>query len=216
MEPTTTAALIGGLGSIIGGLFSDSGQRDANRTNLKIARENRAFQERMSNSAYQRATRDLEAAGLNRILALGNPASSPSGAMATMQNARAAGGRGLSDAASTAMALKMQNEQIHLMASQAAQYDSQVEKNYADAKLADRQRALQDSVEKEINQRINKLVEDTKTSSAVATSTATKAAALEMLPSTILQAIEMLPKNMQWAAPLLKNYAENLRTRQGN
>lgn len=216
MEPTTTAALIGGLGSIIGGLFSDSGQRDANRTNLTIARENRAFQERMSNSAYQRASRDLEAAGLNRILALGNPASSPSGAMATMQNARAGTGRGLSDAASTAMALKMQGEQIHLMQSQAAQYDSQVEKNYADAQLADRQRALQDTVEKQLNQQILKLVEDTKASSANATRAATGAAALEMLPSTIIEATKMLPKNMQWAVPLLKNYAENLSRRQGN
>lgn len=70
-----------------GGALADiMGQKDANAQNLKIAREQMRFQERMSNTAYSRAARDLENAGLNRILALGNPASSPQGASATMLN----------------------------------------------------------------------------------------------------------------------------------
>lgn len=42
---------------------------------------NRDFQERMSSSAYTRATADLDTAGLNKMLAYGNPASQPGGSM---------------------------------------------------------------------------------------------------------------------------------------
>ena len=44
------------------------------------AKDQMAFQERMASTQYQRAAKDLQAAGLNRIIALGSPASAPSGA----------------------------------------------------------------------------------------------------------------------------------------
>lgn len=61
------------VGGVAGSLLSYFGARSN-------AREQMSFQRDMSNTAYQRAAKDLEAAGLNRVLALGNPASTPAGA----------------------------------------------------------------------------------------------------------------------------------------
>lgn len=105
MTSPAVLASIPAVADILGGIVGSRGQASANRMNRQIAREQMEFQERMSNTAYQRAAKDLEAAGLNRILALGNPASTPAGASARMENIKAPLQQGISNASHSAAAM---------------------------------------------------------------------------------------------------------------
>jgi len=78
-----------GIGS---GLVSAYGASKQNKANMAMAQRQMDFQERMSSSAYQRATADMRKAGLNPLLAYSQGgASAPAGASAQMQNVAHAG-----------------------------------------------------------------------------------------------------------------------------
>lgn len=91
------APLIGaGVGLIGSNSAADSAREgvDAqNEMNLRLARDARAFERHMSNSAYQRAVRDMELAGLNPAVMFGagggHAASTPGATVIPAQNRQA-------------------------------------------------------------------------------------------------------------------------------
>lgn len=97
------APVFGPVGSLIGGLFGHSAQHAANKANIKLQHEQQDWEERMSNTSWQRGVEDMKAAGLNPMLAFSQGgASTPNVSAATVQPEDAVA-RGINSASEKAM-----------------------------------------------------------------------------------------------------------------
>lgn len=131
---------IGVVGNIASSFISAEGERDANEAGLQSAREQMAFQERMSNTAHQREVKDLEAAGLNPALSANSGASTPVGASADFENAAP----NLAPAISSAIEVRRLNKELELAESTIKLNKATARKTNSEAKWTEVQTPLEE------------------------------------------------------------------------
>lgn len=125
-DPVSSAFALGSKGLDV--YYEREAAKDTRAFNREEAEAQRAFEERMSSTAYQRATADMRLAGINPMLAfMQGGASTPSGAAASAPSAGTGGS--LAAHIASAKQLQMMDVEVDLL-------EEQKDKTAAEARLA--------------------------------------------------------------------------------
>ena len=145
VDDALMATAVAGIGS---GVLQNLGAQDANRAAAQSADKQMQFQERMSDTAYQRSVTDMRAAGLNPALMFGSgsAASTPGGAAFTPENTMKDAANALSNTAQAAAKYTLDKKSVD---STTGLQDSQSDKTDAETDL--------------VNANVDKVKEETRT-----------------------------------------------------
>lgn len=128
-------AAIAAAGGLAGSALDSYSQSSANDANRRSSREQMSFQERMSNTAYQRSVADMKSAGLNPALMYGSGGASSTPSGANSNNIGGNVGHHLtSSARSVALERATVASQVDLARSQAILNAANARLSYASAK----------------------------------------------------------------------------------
>ncbi|WNK12669.1 MAG: DNA pilot protein [Microvirus sp.] len=186
-----------GASALLGGGIGMIGAHQQNVFNARQASEQRAWQERMSNTAHVREVQDLRNAGLNPILSAGGGgASTPSGASASGVNALEPLAKGVSASVSSALDMKKTTQDINNAKSQQSLTDKQTENAGKTGVILDHEARVKKAYG-DVSERISQVVNS--------------ARPLTNMVSEGASRVGSYAKYLQWAADAMRgNAAESL------